>query len=177
MHTTHIFAAVVALAACTITASAQQQSPAAETSVTIAGKAITVKYSAPSVRGRKVFADDSFLKADSTYPVWRAGANEATLLDSKADLTIGTLKVPAGKHTLYVLLDKAGWKLIVNKETGQSGATYDEKQDLGRVPMKMGKTPALVEKYKMTLTSLGGNKGRLTLEWENTTASVDFTAQ
>ena len=54
------------------------------------------------------------------------------------------LNVPAGKHSLYVLLDKAGWKLIVNKETGQSGATYDEKQDLGRTPMKMGKTPAMV---------------------------------
>jgi hypothetical protein len=43
--------------------------------------------------------------------------------------------------------------------------------------MKMGKTPAMVEKYKMTLSSLGGNKGRLLLEWENTSASVDFTVK
>jgi len=172
-----MFAAAFTFAALAITASAQPQSPPAETSVHIAGKTITVKYSAPSVRGRKVFGEDSFLKGDSTYPVWRAGANEATLLDSTGDLSIGTLNVPAGKHTLYVLLDQAGWKLIVNKQVGQSGATYDQSQDLGRVPMKMGKTPAMVEKYKMTLTSLGGNKGRLTLEWENTSASVDFTVK
>jgi hypothetical protein len=83
--------------------------------------------------------------------------------------------VPAGKYTLYVLLDKAGWKLIVNKQTGQSGMEYDKSMDLGRVAMKMGKPAGMVEKYKMTLASLGGNKGRLTLEWENTSASVDFT--
>ncbi|MDE3166425.1 MAG: DUF2911 domain-containing protein [Acidobacteriota bacterium] len=157
--------------------SAQPLSPAAETSVTIAGKAITIKYSAPSVRGRKVFTPDGILTKDSTYPVWRAGANAATLLDSAADLTIGGLTVPAGKHTLYVLLDKGGWKLIVNKQTGQSGMMYDEKQDLGRVAMTMGKPAAFVEKYKMTLASTGGNKGRLTLEWENTSASVDFTVK
>lgn len=177
MRNSRFFAAALGLAALTITASAQQPSPAAETSVTIAGKAISVKYSSPSVKGRKVFTDDSFLKNDSTYPVWRAGANNATELNSTGELTIGNLTVPAGKHSLYVLLDKAGWQLIVNKETGQSGATYDEKQDLGRTPMKMGKTPALVEKYKMTLSSLGGNKGRLLLEWENTSASVDFTVK
>ena len=167
---------ILVFAASAISLSAQP-SPPAETSVTIAGKAITVKYSAPSVRGRKVFGDDSFLKADATYPVWRAGANTATELDTAGDLTIGSLTVPAGKHSLYVLLDKPAWKLIVNKQTGQSGMTYDQKQDLGRVTMTMGKTPALVEKYKMTLTSQGGNKGRLTLEWENTTASVDFTVK
>jgi hypothetical protein len=176
MRTSSILSAALTLAAFSFTASAQQ-SPAAETTVTIAGKAITIKYSAPSVRGRKVFSDDSFLKADPTYPVWRAGANNATLLDSKGELTIGDLKVPAGQHTLYVLLDKAGWKLIVNKEVGQSGATYDAKKDLGRVAMKVAKTPALVEKMKFTLTATGGNNGRLTLEWENSSGSVDFTVK
>lgn len=167
-------AALVATLA--VPACAQRLSPPAETSVTIAGKTITIKYSAPSVRGRKVFSPDGILKKDSTYPVWRAGANEATLLDSAANLTIGHLSVPAGKHTLYVLLENP-WQLIVNKQTGQSGMTYDKGQDLGRTPMTMGKPSAFVEKYKMTLTSLGGNKGRLTLEWENTSANVDFTVQ
>ncbi len=174
---TKLFCAAALVAAIAMQGSAQPLSPAAETSVTIAGKAITIKYSAPSVRGRKVFTPDGILTKDSTYPVWRAGANAATLLDSASDLTIGSLTVPAGKHSLYVLLDKGGWKLIVNKETGQSGMMYDEKQDLGRVAMTMGKPAAFVEKYKMTLASAGGNKGRLTLEWENTSASVDFTVK
>jgi hypothetical protein len=156
-------------------AAAQPLSPPAETSVTIAGKTISIKYSAPSVRGRKIFSEDGILKNDATYPVWRAGANEATLLQTTGNLSMGDLKIPAGKYSLYVLLDKAGWQLIVNKQTGQSGMEYEKSSDFGRVPMKMGKPPAMVEKYKMTLSSLGGNKGRLTLEWENTSASVDFT--
>src|SRR5215813_10476286 len=134
MQTRRLFTTTLVFAATAAMACAQRPSPAAQTSATIAGKKITINYSAPSVRGRKV---------------------------------------PAGKYTLFVLLDKAGWKLIVNKQTGQGGLDYDEKQDLGRVPMKMAKTPALVETYKMTLTPTGGNKGRLTLEWENTSASVD----
>jgi hypothetical protein len=163
--------------AAAITATAQPLSPPAETTVTIAGKKITIKYSAPSVRGRKIFSEDGILKNDGTYPVWRAGANEATELDTAGNLTIGDLNVPAGKCTLFVLLDKAGWKLIVNKQTGQAGTDYDPKQDLGRVAMKMGKPAAMVEKYKMTLAGAGGNKGRLTLEWENTSASVDYTVK
>ena len=50
-------------------------------------------------------------------------------------------------------------------------------QDLGRTPMVMGKPAAMVEKYKMTLSSLGGDKGRLMLEWDNTSAHVDFTVK
>jgi hypothetical protein len=172
-----ILLSTVLIAASAAICCAQRPSPAAETSTTIAGKKITIKYSAPSVRGRKIFGEDGIIKGDSTYPVWRAGANEATSLETAGELTIGDLKVPAGNYTLFVLLDKAGWKLIVNKQTGQGGLDYDEKQDLGRVAMKMAKTPTLVETYKMTLAPAGGNKGRLTLEWENTSASVDFSVK
>ena len=69
------------------------------------------------------------------------------------------------------------WQLIVNKQTGQSGMDYDKSQDLGRVPMKVTKPAAPVETYKMTLSSAGGNAGKLELTWENVVASVDFTAK
>lgn len=176
MRISRTLAAALLFAAFSISAFAQQ-SPPADTSVTIGGKTITIKYSAPSVRGRKIFGDGGLISGDPNYPVWRAGANAATSLDTTGELTIGTLKVPAGKYTLFVLLDNAGWQLIVNKQTGQSGLDYDAKQDLGRVKMTMGKPASLVEKYKMTLAAAGGNKGKLTLEWENTTASVDFTVK
>jgi Protein of unknown function (DUF2911) len=151
---------------------AQKPSPPAETSVTINGKKITITYSAPSMRERKIFGG-----LEPYGKVWRAGANEATSLSTDADLDINGLKVPAGKYTLYVWLDANQWQLIVNKQTGQWGTVYNEKQDLGRVQMTMSKPSAPVETYKMTLSSAGGNKGKLTLEWENTVASVPFTVQ
>jgi hypothetical protein len=61
-------------------------SPPAKASATIAGKRITIKYGAPSIRGRQVFGDAGLLSKDWTYPVWRAGANAATSLITDADL-------------------------------------------------------------------------------------------
>lgn len=149
-----------------------QQSPPAETSVTIAGKAIRVNYSAPSMRGRKIFGG-----LEPYGRVWRAGANAATALHADANLDIGGLAVPKGDYTLFVYLDPNQWQLIVSKATGEWGLDYDQSKDLGRVKMEMSKPPKPIETYKMTLSSLGGNKGRLRLEWENTIAEVPITVK
>ena len=80
------------------------QSPGAEASATIVGKPVTIKYSSPSVRGRQIFGDGGVVSRDSTYPVWRAGANAATTLQTGVNLEIAGLNVPAGANTLYVLV-------------------------------------------------------------------------
>ncbi|SRR5258706_10303446 len=144
-------------------------SPPAETSVTINGKQITIKYSAPSMRGRKIFGG-----LEPYGKVWRAGANAATSLHTDADLQIGNLNVPKGDYTLFVWLDPDQWQLIINKQTGQWGLSYDQSQDLGRAPMKMSKPSAPIETYQMTLSSEGSDMGVLKLAWENTIASVTF---
>jgi hypothetical protein len=171
--------AVGALIALSSLAGAATKSGLTE-SVAIAGKNISIKYSAPAVNGRvgKLYGKEGTIGSDATYPVWRAGANAATSLHTDADLDLGGMAVPKGDYTLYVnLADPAAWELIVNKETGQSGMTYDAKQDLGRVKMTMGKPPALVEQLKYTLSGTGGNKGKLQLAWENVEASVSFTVK
>jgi hypothetical protein len=168
--------AYTALAACF--ALAQAQSPADQASVTVGGKTITIKYSAPSVRGRQVFGDGGIISNDPNYPVWRAGANEATALHTDADLQVGSLLVPKGDYTLYVLLKAPGeWELILNKQTGQWGLTYDKSKDLGRVPMTMSKPPALVERLKYDLAAQGANKVKLTLSWENHVGSVTISVK
>ena len=143
-----------------------QDSPASTASVTVNGKTISIGYSAPSVRGRVIFGPGNLVSKDPTYPVWRAGANAATLLQTDADLMIGNLAVPKGTYSLYVnLKNMEAWELIVNKQTGQWGLTYDQSQDLGRVPMTMNKPPALVETLKYALTDQGGGKVEMLLTW------------
>jgi len=158
---------------------AQQKppSPPAETSVTVAGKVLTIKYSAPSVRGRQIWGEGGLISKDKTYPVWRAGANSATAFHTDADLDIKGLAVPKGDYTIYVLINTDPWQLIINKQTGQWGLTYNKDMDLGRVPMDMSKPASLIETYKMTLSGTGGNSGKLQLEWENKIASVPFTVK
>ena len=149
-------------------------------SASINGKNITIQYASPAVNGRvgKLFGKDGRISQDANYPVWRAGANDATALHTDADLDLGGLTVPKGDYTLFVnLANPSSWELIVNKQTGQSGLDYDAKQDLGRVKMTMNKPGATVEQLKYTLSKPGGNKGKLELAWENVAASVNFTVK
>lgn len=157
---------------------AQQKPPAsppATASATIAGKAITVTYSSPRVNGRAghIFSKDGLIGKDPSYPIWRAGANSATVLHTDADITLGGLSVPKGDYSLWVdIADADDWVLIVNKQYGQWGRTYDKTKDLGHVKMSMTKPLAPVEDLTYTVSDLGGTTGKLTLEWENHSASV-----
>ena len=98
---------------------------------------IAISYGQPHARGRKVVG--GLIPLDT---VWRFGANAQTTLHSDVDLTIGSLKVPRGDYSLFVLYSKAGWQLIVNRGTGNWGTERDASQDLGRVTLA---TRALAE--------------------------------
>ncbi len=172
-------AAVAALALAQMKPRTQgnSQSPAREASVTIAGKKINISYSAPSVRGRKIFGAGGLVSNDPTYPVWRAGADDATTIHTDAALDVHGVAVPAGDYSLYVDVGGSQWQLVINKQVGQWGTEYDKSRDLARIPMTMVKPPAPIETYKMVLSSEGGNRGKLTLEWDNVIASVPFTVK
>jgi hypothetical protein len=157
---------------------ASAQSPPARVTVTVGGKTLAIRYSAPAVRGRKIFGAGGVISHDPTYPVWRAGANEATAFHTDADLDIGGLRVPKGDYTLWILVkDPEAWELIINKETGQWGLSYNASRDLGRLKMTMSKPPAPIERMKYTIADLGGSKAKLQLEWENHIASVPISVK
>jgi Protein of unknown function (DUF2911) len=153
----------------------EQQSPKEQAGGTIAGKKITIDYSSPRVRGRqgKIFTKDGLISHDPHYPVWRAGANDATLLKTEANLMIGSLMIPAGSYTLFVdISNPAEWTLVVSKALGEWGLEYDPTKDLGRVKMKMAKPAAMVENLKWTIKQTMGSEGTISLEWENMGAAV-----
>ena len=150
-------------------------SPKAQAAVTINGKSITIDYSSPRVRGRegKIFTKDGLISKDPHYPVWRAGANDATTLKTPGNIMIGDLMIPAGTYTLFVdISDPAQWTLVVSKATGEWGLSYDSSKDLGRVKMKMAKPAAMVENLTWTIAATYGMNGTITLEWENVSVSV-----
>lgn len=147
-------------------------SPAAQASVTLNGKNITVYYCAPSLRGRHV--------GQQLAPygkVWRTGANTSTTLHTEADLKIGNQNVPAGTYTIYTLPSATVWKLIVNKQVGQWGTVYNQPKDLARIPMKKGPAPnSPAETFKIYFDNTHGNHTQLHLAWESTDVYVPVTA-
>ena len=154
-------------------------SPPANATATIGGKTISIVYSSSAVKGRegKLFTKDGQIGKDPHYPVWRAGANSATTLKTDGDITICSLKVPAGTYTLFAdISDPDNWTLIVSKDTGEWGLSYDRTKDLGKTKMTMSKPPSMVENLVYTLTDNGGGKGTMTLAWEDHSASVPIKA-
>jgi hypothetical protein len=165
-------------AATVVFAQGNPASPPEKVSAQIGGKAVSIVYSAPSVKGRQghIFTKDGLISHNPNYPVWRAGANAATSLETEGDLQIGNLAVPKGNYTLFVDISNPDqWVLIVNKKTGESGLAYDARADLGKVKMQMA-NPGMVEQLKYTIADLGGGKGMITLAWENHSASVPVSA-
>ncbi len=167
-------AVMVAILAAGISAQEQAKAPASPpgtASVSFAdGKTVTIDYSRPSMRNRKIFG--------GLVPygeVWRTGANSATSLKTDVDLTIGGASVPAGNYTLYSIPSESGWKLIINKQTGQWGTSYDEKQDLARVDMKVSSNATPTEQFTISLNKTGGSSATLKLDWASTTASVNVS--
>ena len=136
------------------------------------GKTITIDYSRPSMRGRKIFG--------GLVPygqVWRTGANSATSLKTSANLTIGGASVPAGSYTIYTIPEEKKWTLIINKQTGQWGTDYDEKQDLARVQMKVSKNASPTEQFTIAFDQTNANAAVLKLDWADTTAKVDVAVK
>lgn len=173
-----LFAAALALFSLTYAHSqcqphgANPPSPPEQASVTLNGKPLTIDYCAPSMRGRKIFGE-----LVPYGKVWRTGANSATTLKTQSGLRIRDLIVPPGTYTLYTLPDEHGWKLIVNKQTGQWGTVYNQDQDLGRVDMLEGTIPsAPVEKFFIDFAHTEGNKTELHLHWDTTNVYVPITA-
>jgi len=143
-------------------------SPHETTELALNGKKIAITYGRPSLKGRKVGVELA-----PYGKVWRTGADEATMLKTEVNLKIGNLEIPKGSYSIYTLPSESGWKLIVSKMVNQWGTVYDEKQDLGRVDMKVDKTSAPVEQFTIKL-SKSDKGGVMKLEWENTSASIDF---
>src|ERR1051325_4679173 len=146
-------------------------SPPAKASCSLPdGKTITVDYSSPRAKGRKVFG--------GLVPfgeVWRAGANEATTFVTTSDVMGGGSHVPAGSYTLFTIPNKDKWTLIVSKKTGEWGIPYPgQADDLVRVDMKVSATSSPVENFTIAFDKAASGCA-LRMEWETTKATVDIS--
>jgi hypothetical protein len=145
-------------------------SPPAKASCALGdGKTITVDYSSPRAKGRKIYG--------GLVPygeVWRAGANEATTFVTTSDLMVGGNHVPAGSYTVFAIPNQDKWTLVISKKTGEWGIPYPgADKDLVRVDMKVSALPAAVENFTIAFDKAAGGC-TLRMDWEKTRASVEI---
>ena len=141
---------------------------------------IAIAYGQPHARGRRV--EGGLIPKDK---VWRFGANMAAVLHTDVDLTLGTLHVPHGDYTLYLLDGGDGWHLIVNRETGQWGTDYDASRDLGRTTLTRRALADPMDSFTVYLIPAwipGGSgatslHGTLTIMWGSSALSTDWQVE
>jgi hypothetical protein len=139
----------------------------------IAPARIRIDYGQPHLRGRKLHTGN-LVPMDS---VWRLGANEATELETGVDLAIGGQTIPKGRYTLYALPTATGWKLIVNKNTGQWGTDYKAEHDHVRIDLQKRGLSAPMESLSIWLIPATGAtppSGELRIAWGDTELSTTW---
>jgi hypothetical protein len=138
---------------------------------------ISVDYGQPHARGRAIVG--TLVPFDS---VWRTGANSSTTFSTDVDLTLGGTLVPKGSYSLYTLPTRNGWKLIVNRQTGQWGTVYDPARDLARIDLAARTVAEPRESFTITLVpavdpqgSATPAHGQLVLAWGTTELAVPWS--
>jgi hypothetical protein len=142
---------------------------------------IAISYGQPHARGRRIIG--GLIPTDT---VWRFGANMATTLHTDLDLTLGTLALPRGDYTLFLLHTGAdAWQLIVSGRTAEWGTDYDRTKDVGRVPLTPRPTRDNEESLTMYLvpdsaepgTGYAALAGVLRIRWGTTELSTRWAVK
>lgn len=171
--------AALVVSALPLAAQTKRVSPHDTISAVIDGSRVTVTYGRPYTKDPRSGEARKIWGGLVPYgKVWRLGADEATTLITEKPLVMGDVTVPAGAYSLYLLPNEDGTaKLIVNKEIGQWGTKYEEKEDLARVDLKKDALDAPVDELALSITKNSSGGGLLKVSWESTQYSVAFNVQ
>lgn len=161
-------AAAVALAASSAGPAAAQgpplslprPSPAASVTQRVGLTDFDINYSRPAVRDREVWG--------GLVPwgqVWRAGANENTVLTASTRFRLEGHELPAGSYGLHMIPAQEGWTLIVSKiSTNWGSFSYDAADDALRVPVRPEAAP-FVEFLQYSFDDPGDRAVTAALRW------------
>jgi hypothetical protein len=154
-------------------------SPRATVSQEFGYAKITVIYSRPAVAGRPVWG--------GVVPygrVWRAGANEPTVIEFTRDVSINGNPLAAGSYGLFILPEKQGkqdsWTFIFSRNTKGWGAYgYDAKDDALRVTVKAQKVEksAHQERMEFAFDDISDAGATLSLHWESLRGALALTSE
>ncbi|MEW5984502.1 MAG: DUF2911 domain-containing protein [Acidobacteriota bacterium] len=154
------------------------------------GKWITVDYGRPILRGRTdIFGTgaDYGKTVSAGSSVWRAGANQTTILKTEVPLVVAGKTLAAGEYSVFVELKEGAWTLVLStqpyqakydrtdKTTTWGSYNYDPKFDVMRAPMTLTASTVSVEQFTIGFVNMTQQGGTLAMWWEKAMATVDFT--
>jgi hypothetical protein len=147
-------------------------SPAAKVSQQVGTAEVTVEYSSPGVKKRKIFGE--LVPYDK---LWRTGANASNKVTFTKDVQVGGKTVPAGTYNLLTIPGKKSWTVILNKDTtiNASMDKYKEDQDVARLIVTPKAIPAR-ERMAFIFSDVTDDAVNLDLEWDKVRIRIPISA-
>ena len=157
---------------------------------------VTITYSRPGVKGRRIWGDplpsQASVKGEATLDnqnvrpkdaaivpwghAWRTGANEATTFVVTDDVLINGQKLPAGSYSLHTIPTKDEWTIIFNGEANQWGSfDYNPAKDTLRVKVKPEWVSENKEWLEFWIDPINDNSAQVSIRWEK--VRVPFTVE
>lgn len=137
---------------------AGRPSPPATAASQIGNAIVSIQYSQPSVKNRKIWGN-----LVRYGKIWRTGANEANVLETDQPVTINGDTLAPGKYALFTIPSEREWVVIINNIYDQWGAyDYDQKEDA----MRIGIEPSFVDELQERMTFTIDTVGKFTFAWE-----------
>ncbi|HKP45100.1 MAG TPA: DUF2911 domain-containing protein [Pyrinomonadaceae bacterium] len=157
---------------------------------------ITITYSRPGVKGRRIWGDpvasqagtkgEATLDDQNVRPkdapivpwghVWRTGANEATTFVVTDDVLINGQKLAAGSYSLHTIPTKDEWTIVFNGTSNQWGSfNYDPAKDTLRVKVKPQWVNENQEWLEYSMPVVTPNTAQVVIRWEK--VAVPFTVE
>lgn len=135
---------------------------------------ISISYSRPAAKGRKVMGD----LVPFNNEVWRTGANQPTKITFGEDVKIAGNDVPKGEYALYTIPAKDEWTIILSKNTALWGSMgYKQSDDLVRFKAKATTLPYDVESFTILFANVKAQSLDVQLMWEKTAVSFTVNAE
>ena len=145
-------------------------SPHVRTDWAIDGAALSIEYGRPFLKGRP--------EAQMMPPgqEWRTGADVATIITTDKPLKFGAISLAPGSYTINTIPGDKEWQIVFGRlsKPGQWGIPYQKALEIGRTPMKIGKTAKPLENVTISIDDAASG-AVLRIEWGTASATVPFT--
>jgi len=131
---------------------------------------IRVEYHRPYVKNRKIWGE-----LVPYNKIWRAGANDNTVISFTHEVQIAGKKVPAGTYGLHLIPSEKDWALILSSNyTSWGSYFYKEEEDVLRVSLKTETAPHS-ELLTFTFDRMTDHSATLALIWEKRRVNIPIS--
>ncbi|WP_321827267.1 DUF2911 domain-containing protein [Maribacter dokdonensis] len=147
-------------------------SPAAKLIQTVGLTEVSIDYSRPSMRGRKVYGN--LVPFDK---LWRTGANAYTKVSFDTDVTIGGKEVKAGTYSIFTKPGVSNWEVYIYTDIvgGGTPSKWEESKIAAQLTTPVYNIEMPVETFTITVDDVTSNGASIGIIWENTYVAIPFT--